>query len=241
MTARHANELLYDSEAALRLVDSAIEDIRDASPHHLGDPTDAARVANLRDMLAQSGPLGLIGLSQVLARGYGEIVSVLGSLRESRTVLERTAVDRIQYTHERLREVTIATQTAATDILDGLDRAIVLVNGMDQKSDEGDTAGGAALRNKLRDELFAIVGCMQFQDITTQQLNYASSVMTEMETRLAELASILGPAALGAAGATPSVNPAISSEPATFDPAASMHNAEARQAIADQIFERPRR
>ena len=233
MTARQANELLYDSEAALRLVDSAIEDIRDASPHHLGDPTDASRVANLREMLAQSGPLGLIGLSQVLARGYGEIVSVLGSLRESRTVLERTAVDRIQYTHQRLREVSSATQTAATDILDGLDRAIALVNDLD-KTDQGDAAGGAAIRNKLRDELFAIVGCMQFQDITTQQLSYASSVLTDMEARLAELASILDPAALGAPA--PKV-PAPAAVSPTFDPGASTENAEARQAVADQIFD----
>jgi hypothetical protein len=46
MTARHANELLYDSEAALRLVDSAIEDIRDA---RLADPVEQA---DLHEQLA---------------------------------------------------------------------------------------------------------------------------------------------------------------------------------------------
>ena len=81
MTARHATELLYDSEAALRLVDSAIEDLRDA------DARDIASVS---------------------------------------------------------------------DILNGLDRAVALVDEMDRKAAEGDAAAGAALRNKLRDELFSV-------------------------------------------------------------------------------------
>jgi hypothetical protein len=242
MTARHANELLYDSEAALRLVDSAIEDIRDLDLPRADTARDALRTAQLRDLLAASGPLGLIRLSQILARGYTEIVSVLGSLRESRNVLERTSVTTLQHTHQKLREVTTATETAATDILDGLDRSVALVNEMDVKAGEGDAAAGANLRNTLRDELFSLMGCMQFQDITSQQLNYASSVLTEMETRLAELATILDPAALGVAG--PALAgaelPAAPASPGTFDPAASTENAEARQAVADQIFDRPR-
>jgi chemotaxis regulatin CheY-phosphate phosphatase CheZ len=237
MTARHAKELLYDSEAALRLVDSAIEDIRDSDPG-AGAPEEPLHAGQLRDLLQAAGPLGLLGISQILARGYGEIVSVLRRLRESRDVLARTSAEKVQNTHEKLRAVTDATETAATDILDGLDRAIALVDQMDAKAAEGDAASGADLRNTLRDELFALMGCMQFQDITTQQLSYASSVLTEMETRLAELASILGPAALGAAGAPAPVAP---SGPITFDPAASMANAEARQVVADQIFGRPRR
>ena len=125
MTVRHPKELLYDSEAALRLVDSAIEDIRDARPD------DPARNVNLREQLAAAGPTGSIGLSEVLARSYGEVVSTLGSLRQSRTTLER----------------------------------------------------------------------MQAPDIASQQLSYASSVLTEMETRLADLATLLDPATLGGTGA----------------------------------------
>lgn len=181
MTARHANELLYDSEAALRLVDSAIEDIREPDP--------------------------------------------------------RRGAERASY-HAKLREVSTATETAATNILNGLDRAVALVDAMDAKASVGDVEGGAELRNKLRDELFALMGCMQFQDITTQQLNYASSVLAEMETRLADLARILNPAAFGAPTALAPAVPTTASGPANFDPSASTQNAEARQAVADQIFRR---
>jgi hypothetical protein len=237
MTARHANELLYDSEAALRLVDSAIEDIREADPRaSSGTSPESLHAGQLRDLLQAAGPLGLLGISQILARGHGEIISVLGRLRESRDALARTSSARVQDTHAKLREVTSATESAASDILDGLDRAVALVNQMDATA--GDAGASAALRGKLRDELFSLMGCMQFQDITTQQLSFASSVLTEIEARLAELASILGPAALGAAGVPAAVAP---SGPVTFDSAASMANAEARQAVADQIFGRPRR
>jgi hypothetical protein len=227
MTARQANELLYDSEAALRLVDSAIEDIRKPDPH-AGMSLDPVPAAHFRDLLHAAGPLGPNGMSQVLARGYSEIVSVLGSLRESRNVLDRATTEKLQHTHAKLREVTNATEIAATDILDGLDRSVALVNEMDVKAAEGDAAAGLDLRNKLRDELFELVGCMQFQDITMQQLTYASSVMTEMETRLAELATILDPGTLGVGGLASSASGAIES-------------AESRQAVADEIFDRPRR
>jgi hypothetical protein len=242
MTSRCANELLYDSEAALRLVDSAIEDIRDLNLPRADAARDALRTGQLRELLAASGPVGLVRLSQILARGYSEIVSVLGSLRESRSLLERTSVTKLQHTHQKLSEVTTATETAATHILDGLDRSVALVNEMDVKAGEGDTAAGANLRNTLRNELFSLMGCMQFQDITSQQLNYSSSVLTETETRLAELATVLDPAALGVAGAAlpGSERPAAPPSPGTFDPAASTENAEARQAVADEIFDRLR-
>ena len=197
MTARHANELLYDSEAALRLVDTAIEDIRDTHP----GAAEALHAGNLRDLLQTAGPLGLLGISRVLARGYGEIVGVLQSVRESRDVLSRTASDRLLNTHRTLREATSATEMAAPSILHGLDRAVALVDQIDVKAAEGDAAAGAVLRNTLREELSSLMGRLQLQDITTQQLSYASSVLSETEARLAELASILGPTSLGAAGA----------------------------------------
>ena len=236
MSARHASELLYDSEAALRLVDSAIEEIREPEGRRAAESGDAARAAQLRDALAAvNGPLGLVGLSQMLARGYTEIVSVLGSLRESRTVLERATVDRLQQTHAKLREVTKTTEVAAADIMAGLERSLAVVDQMDAKAAEGDATAGADLRNTLRDELFALMGCMQFQDITTQQLSYASSVLTEMENRLAELATVLDPTAFGVLR-VPSATPARSKAPVNFDPAASTENAAERQSVADEIF-----
>ena len=165
---------------------------------------------------------------------------MLGSLRESRTVLERSTVERIQQTHAKLREVSNATEVAATDILNGLERSLALVDQMDAKATEGDARSEADLRQTLRDELFALMGCMQFQDITTQQLNYASSVLTDMENRLAELARVLDPTTFGTLR-IPQATPAKPNATVNFDPAASTENSGARQAVADEIFSRDKK
>jgi hypothetical protein len=63
MTTRPASELLYDSEAALRLVDSAIEEIRAPEargtaradhPEHAGRARDVFATANIRSGLERS-------------------------------------------------------------------------------------------------------------------------------------------------------------------------------------------
>ena len=236
MTGRDVTELLYDSEAALRLVDSAIEDIRE--PDNASESIDPARLKELKEMLAGANdPHGLIGVSRILARGYAEIVSVLANLRESRGVLERATVDKLQQTNAKLREVSNATEVAATDIMNGLERSLGVVDEMDAAAVQGDARTEADLRGKLRDELFALIGHLQFQDITTQQLAHAAAVITETENRLAELATVLGPAAFefARASVTPRSNAA---QPMTYDPAASTQNAEARQAVADEIFQK---
>ena len=184
---------------------------------------------------AQGTSLGLLGLSDLLARGYAEILGVLDSLRQSRHLLERAAVEKIQHTHDKLREVSNATETAATDILNGLDRANVLVDDLDAyASEHGEPDDKAStIRGSLRDELFALMGHMQFQDITSQQLTYASAVLTEMETRLANIAKVFDPAVFG--GSRPEGSASPHTGPVTYDPNASTQNREQRQAVADEI------
>ena len=233
MAQKPVSELLYDSEATLRLVDSALVELRGEREEPAQSAAGASAAAQMpRPQGAPTAEerMGLIGLTQLLAKGYAEIVSVLGSLRQSRSVLERAAVEKLQHTHAKLREVTTATEVAATDILDGLDRSVAMVDRLD--SLDGAPGESAEVRAQLRDELFNLMGCMQFQDITTQQLNYASSVLTEMEERLAQLASIFDPAAYGA----PAPRVERPQAPVAYDPGASVENAEQRQAVADEIF-----
>ena len=233
MTTRQASELLYDSEAALRLVDSAIEDLRDAQHH---DPAlSSASGAELRALLSANG-LDLVGLTKLLSRAYSEVIGTLGKLRESRLVLEKTTTEKFQHMQDKLREVSNATEVAATDILNGLERSVAMVDQMDAKAAEGDVPGAADLRNSLRDELFGLMSCMQFQDVTSQQLSYASSVLVEMETRLAELATVLDPAVLAGKKQVTVAPAAAPAGPVTFDPNASTENAKERQAVADEIF-----
>jgi len=234
MTARH--ELLYDTEAALRLVDHEL------SEHLAGDDLEPSGLATAEAPRAAAplsaasampvGPSVLVSLPALLERVTAEIQTVLASLRDSRDALETATVEKIQLTSEKLREVTSATEDAATNILDSLDRAQALVDDLDAADEANDRESARTTRDLLREEIFGIMGSLQFQDITTQQLAYASGVLTEMEERLGAIARLFDPAASTARG------PAQAPDPKTFDPNATVWHAETRQALADEIFTR---
>lgn len=223
MTSSRAQEVLYESEAALRLVDhelSGMHDVRDAA-----EPS--ARVVPL---------LSLSELPQILEQANAQILNVLSRLRESRAALQTTALEKLATTHEKIREVTSATEDAAINIMDACDRATQMVDELDTidagESPDREKAGG--IRANLRDELFLMMGALQFQDITSQQLSHASAVLVEMENRLLDVAKLFDSnadhvkvIANGQHGAP---------DEATYDPNASTLNAETRQALADEIF-----
>jgi hypothetical protein len=217
MTTRPAKELLYDSEASLRLVDNAIGELA----------TDADIVTTNE---ASALPASLV-------RAYGDITGILARLRESRGVLERGASQKLAHMSAKLTEVSLASEIAATDILDGLERTAMMVDELDALAeDPTGVVRAAAVRARMREELFGLVMHLQFQDITSQQLAYASSVIVEMEQRIAQMAAIFDPRALGleAVSASPAAAAPLPEE--VFDPNATTADAARRQAVADEIF-----
>ncbi len=229
MTNNRAMELLYDSEASLRLVDHELEALREF--------TDGVQDNIAPPVMSYPEPTPTSALALVpgiLQRANSEIVNVLQSLRQCRSALENATTDKLQITHEKIREVTNATETAATCILDGLDRAQVLIDELDAEADDNGDASEAAkdIRNRLRDEIFMMTGHLQFQDITTQQLTYAASVLVDMESRLSEIARLFDPRRYGAPELPADPRPI----PVTFTADATITNAEARQALADEVF-----
>lgn len=228
MAVRLASELLFDSEASLRLVDSAIVELKPDAADAAADAgaPETSLVAGRRDAPAR--------LPQKLLRAYSEIGAILERLRVSRGVLEQASMDKLAHMHDKLKEVTSATETAATDILNGLDRSVAMVDELDQLAETpGSAARAADIRNTIRDELFGMMNHLQFQDITTQQLAYASSVIMDMEDRLAQLVKLFDPSTI-------SVEFNHSEPPlgTAFDPNASNSGSENRQALADLLFTR---
>ena len=215
MTSPRAHEVLYESEATLRLVDHELHELR-SSPESLRQP-------------------GLSDLPAILERANAQILNVLTRLRETRAALQNSAMEKLQSTHDKLREVTSATEDAAINIMDACDRAAQLVDKLDaiDAAPEPDRAKAGEIRGSLRDELFMMMGALQFQDITTQQLNHASSVLVEMEQRMLDVAKLFD-ANGDVAQLTEHSYGVI--DCATFDPNATTQNAEGRQALADEIF-----
>ena len=237
MSPKEPSELLYDSEATLRLVDSALRELGDIDADEHPSIEQRLRSALVQGTSRHVAHVGHVGHSELVARGYSEILGVLDSLRQSRNLLERATVEKIHNTHDKLREVSNATETAATDILNGLDRANSMVDALDRFADDhAEPHDRAAItRGALRDELFALMGHMQFQDITSQQLNYASSVLTDLEGRLAQIARAFDPTAFGVEPMI-QANSGSSFGPLTFDPNASTENRADRQAVVDAII-----
>jgi hypothetical protein len=213
MSNPRAQSVLYESEATLRLVDQGLHDLnRDA--HH-------------------TSPMGLGDLPEILERANGQILGVLARLRESRAALQQSTVENLHVTHEKLREVNSATEDAAIDIMDACDRATGLVDELDaiDAQPAPDRVKAGTLRGTLRDELFLMMGALQFQDITSQQLNHASSVLMDMEQRLIEVSRLFeGSATVDA------LTTIERTDHDTFDPNATTRDAEGRQALADEIF-----
>lgn len=208
-------EVLFESEAALRLVDHEIDELRGLS--HADHRLAAVHLSELPD---------------IVARANQQILDVLTRLRETRSALQSPTFDKFRVTYDKLREVTSATEDAAINIMDACDRASGLVDELDaiDQHQVPDRTQAAVLRAALRDELFRMMGALQFQDITSQQLNHASASLVEMESRLADVASLFD------ANISASTSAAMDGVDLPYDPDATLKNAEGRQALADEIF-----
>ena len=226
--------VLSDSEATLRQVRGVLDD--------LGAPTvdPSSPLAHaMREY--QQRPAGLQDLVDILTGTYAEILEVVDSLRRSRGLLEDAAVERLQSTNQKLAEVSSATEAAATGMLDGLDRALELVDDLDATEEgEGDSDHKGSIRGELRDELHQLMNLLQFQDITSQQLGYASGVLGDIEERMAGLAKIFDIRGMGLGDVVPQgemrENRPVEEARNTCDPDASTLDAGSRQALADEIF-----
>src|SRR6185436_5868353 len=161
---RPAEELLYDSEASFRLVDHAIQELSAS-----GAELDREASGFLAHVMAQPG--GFAELSRTLLRAYAETAGIVGRFRETAGMLDSTGIDKLKEMHGHLQEVSSATEVATHGILDGLTRAVSLV----EKLDEAETLSDAErhkMVSSLREELGGVVNHLQFQDITAQQLKH---------------------------------------------------------------------
>jgi hypothetical protein len=119
--------------------------------------------------------------------------------------------------------------------MDACDRATQMVDELDVIDAEPtpDRERATTVRAGLRDELFLMMGALQFQDITSQQLSHASAVLVEMEMRLIDVARLFDSNSDVAELHRPDHH---IPDAATYDPNATTRDSESRQALADQIF-----
>lgn len=219
-----SRELLQDSEVTLRLVDELVAELSE------DDQDDAVNtgVLSLLDHLADRRTEAR-GVDGLLVRMYAELQRILYNVRRSRGLLEEATITNLESTNAKLKEVSSTTEFAASNMLDGVDRALGLVDRVQAEPTD------AASFDALRDELHALVVALQFQDIISQQLDHASTIIADMEAQLRRVTRMFAVSALRDAGDDEDDDLHIGPTGA-FDPAASVSNAATRQALADDIF-----
>lgn len=212
MPSSRVAEVLYDSETVLRLVDRELEELCEEAP----TPGHPAAM--------------LLALVQDANR---EIQQVLSTFRDTRAALQDTTVRELHSSVAKVADVMAATETAATSVMDAAERAQDLIERLDELSAPGccedDAATAAAIRARLREEIFSIVGALQFQDVTSQQLGHVRKMLVDVEHRIHASVAVLEGDCSGAR--------AMDAEPRlSFAESASTVNSGERQAVADSLW-----
>ena len=222
MTTSRIGVLVCELVKTLNLLKSLVAELREIE----GDTASHGRIRQLLNSLAIRGDLD--ELPNLLLKAYREVTAALGGIRLSREAIQSQAIDQLRTTHEKLAEVSSHTEVAAMRMLDGLDRTLVLI---DQMSDTEKTGSASLVESAdvLRIEINALFNCLQFQDITAQQLGGARDLLTDVEKRLEGVANLLDPDAdESEAESTGAGRPT-----GRYDPAASMEGPTSRQELAD--------
>jgi len=236
MANERASDLMYDTASTLRLLDAELGELaprRPSEPAAAGSTAAAAAVIGATDRVL---PL----LPALFVRAMGEVHAMLASIRTGREHIRAATTERLAHTNEKLDEVSNATGKAALDIMDALDRAVAKVDELETEEVLADADKSTAIRGELRDELFAVMGHMQFQDITSQQIMHVQSLLGDMETRLGEIANLFDHQSGDGQEQAPAaaVSARTEKDAHSFDPNATLDDAETRQALADSLVGR---
>jgi chemotaxis regulatin CheY-phosphate phosphatase CheZ len=164
-------------------------------------------------------------LPAILSRAMTELRSLLTQMRESRDAIRDSASDRLASSHSKLAQVTSATANASTQIMAALEGALAQVDLLEAAEHSNDAAAAAAGRDAIRNTLFDIMGLMQFQDITAQQVAAVQATIADVEARLtAVITSINTPVAPN------------DCTQAAYYADASLDDQAGRQALADAVL-----
>lgn len=213
-------DVLADTEETLRAVAKALGHVT---------PDDAEPVRE-----TPGSPIG--SLARFLALAYEELAQIMEGVRESRGIFRRAEVERLKGTHVALQEVTFQTELATTDMLDGLERSLALL----ERIGTGEVAAEEDPSAALREELHQVIQHLQFQDITSQRIGHAMRVLADVEQRFLALMRTLDACGFAPAcsesAAEDSPDPGPEAYPDTCDPLATTQDGETRQALADELF-----
>ena len=176
------------------------------------------------------------------------IYSIAGDLKKTRQELKKSSNKLLTQASEQLDKVTESTQKVADSVMNRIDKISEKQNGVFEQLNGikkqvknlncEDTARSVteftnqieALENEIQTEAFEIMNDMQFQDITTQQIQQATNLIGEAENKLINFGQVLA-----LLSGEKEIQPPEHSNGVVFDPKATLEDREKRQALADEI------
>ncbi len=214
-----------DLDATLQVLTRLIGEIQETG---LADASAQARIQDLVEAVRARPHLAT--LPGALFKVYTEVAAALTGIRITREAIQHHALDQLRDTQSRLSQVSNATESAAMEMLNGLDRTLGLLDGLETAGN----AAHAATVATLREEVNQLFGHLQFQDIITQQLRGVMALLTDLEGRIATVADLLDQSLVGpieARAQAPKGEGAVD-----YNPDAKWERGSARQAEVDAAF-----
>ncbi|MEO8633699.1 MAG: hypothetical protein ABI587_00340 [Gemmatimonadales bacterium] len=227
MDAAQVKVLATELETTLGLLAELIAELQG----HRAEWSASPRIRELVHLLA--GQPNLSELPAVLLRAHAEISAVMGGIRLTREAIEAHAVERIRDTRDKLSSVTATTENATVELMNGLDRSLEMISHLERQANHADAGERFQV---LRDQVSALYNLLQFQDITTQQLEGVGHALLDLETRIGAVSALFD-RTIGARSERPASASPASSAHLAFNPDATMQRSRADQAAIDAAFQ----
>lgn len=168
MDARIAAELLYESEATLRMVDTVLDEL------HVGELDNPAQAQGMWALRAgkDSEAQEYHAPPEFCVRGYWQVHELLDCVRQAREII----------TPER-QQTELPLESSSED--PRLDRILSIVDALDSMSEDGSSLK-STLVAELRQEVRSLVQ-VGAGNVTTDRSRVAVALLAEAEGRLTRL------------------------------------------------------
>ncbi len=185
---------------------------------------------------------GLGALKQTIEELSASLREIQGPLADTRNTLPKatTHLDRISSQTEqaahRVMDMVENISAQQVDIISHLNEAMNVLtdSGAGNKSVNALLEKAEEVANRSQNDAFAIMDALQFQDITTQQINHAASLLEEVD---AKIALIIGDLVDDGSSASPVkvLKNAPARKERSFDPHADMEFKHTDQSDIDNL------
>ena len=186
-------------------------------------------------------------LQAKLQKEIGELASSINAIvknfRELNSPLTESR-EKVPVATQQLDKITEQTEAATHQMLDTveqiLNRQEEVIDGLGKVKeyiDNQDSTEMSDLVNNLVEksnttlnDTYTIMDALQFQDITSQQINHAASLLEDIETKLSKIVGVLG------GGEKQEGQAAESGRARVFDPHADLYEKKTDQAAVDDLI-----